>query len=271
MAIYYYVNLNCPPREQLGEEPLFEGVRAAVMAREIRASFVAKYGPDVKPEQMRYRQRFTTPTGEEESRERTVADLQDDAALLEPLAPHCSGCLASITGHAYGCFGSVSLPISEKAERWLLSRIPKPGTKAGEFYRETAMECYGGHENLANWRKATFLESPKRLARHDMGDGDPVTSDQLLHAMFLVGDIAPAHALALLLFTQAIVADDNSTDKALEVIEQVEATGSNTGVSQLGFSLIPEEDDDRSILDLKLFLAGCFRAFSFEVPLAVWL
>lgn len=267
MAIYYYIDLDCPPRRELGGEEILASVRELVMAEHVRAQVHEQAGPGIPDEEIRFKRRATTPDGGDEEAEMTVAEVEAAAAPLRELEGFCLDCPAAVTGAPYSCIQRIALPLTAEAERWLAGRIPPADSLCGQFLRASAEKLSLGEcPPLDDWRKAGFLEAEEEAMALD---GD-IGSKALLHAALMSGDLAPANALSLLLFTQSLgTTDGGGADEALQAIQMVQLRQSAEGAPQLAFALEPSELDDPSVLDLKVFLAAAYRAFSLESSLAV--
>lgn len=268
MAIRHYVDLDCPPRMELGGDGLLELLARRERADAVAEQFAAKYklADETK---MRFREKTVTPDGAQGARETTVAELRAECAPLDAMAHHCMNCPASLGGQPYSCIGAVGLPISAAAEQWLVDSLPPAGDRATELFVDAcANHGWGQHPLLARWRKAGFMEA-QEAARGNRG-GLLVTSDQVLHELLLVGDIMPEHGLGVLAHLRAIVARGGTgVNEPMEAVMQVLETGLAEDAPDLEFALAPQDGDDQSILELKLMLSGVYRALSLQVPLAI--
>ncbi len=268
MPIRYYVNLDCEPRRELGEEELLGLVAKRERAESVRGRFRKEHGlEDVA--KMRFREKTATPDGQKQSRETTVEKVLKECRPLDGLAHCCERCPAALQGTAYSCTQSLSLPLSAAAEHWLVQQVAPAGSRAFDLFRTAAdRHGYGEGNRFGNWRKAGFLEA-KEAVTEQRGDF-LLTSDQVLNEMLLVGDIMPPHGLGLLLHLQALRATDGRTgDELLDLLEGVSGSGSAEEAPQIEFALAPEKGEDPSIAEIKFLLYAVYRAFSLEVPLAL--
>ncbi|MCB2154031.1 hypothetical protein KQI84_04045 [bacterium] len=271
MAVHFYIDLNCQAREDLGAEPLLGMLRDRTLAATVRQGYRDKFGDKMPESEMKFRRREVHEDGSEVENEFNVADVRERTSELDRLATICQGCPAAITGDPYSCIQSIPLPISEAGEEWLLSRIGPPDSLTGQFFRRAVEQMsYGDCDRLRDWRGAGFLKGKKPAERTDEGDERPLTSNQVLHPMLMVGDLGPSHCLSLLLFTRALTTDQGAdTDEVLQIIEQVQLTQSAEEVPALRCNLQPEPADDPSVHAFKLFLNAAYRALSLEVSLAI--
>lgn len=268
MPIRYFVDLNCGARKQVGDKELLRLISRWNQADSIHRQFHDKFGLDDESK-MRFREKMASPDGEMKKREISVAELRGECGVLMELKGECTQCPAAIDSSPYSCTQTIALPISEKAEQWLVKQIAPSGTRALELFIDACSRAgYGNIDIFANWRKAGFLEA-KEMAK-DERDGLLVTSDQVLHELFLVGDLMPPHLLGLLVHLQALgTTDGRSGDELLALMEGVTDTSSMEETPMIDYALMPDESDDDSVRELKQFLFVAFRAFSLELPLAV--
>jgi hypothetical protein len=268
MPIRFDIDLPCQPREDLAPDQLSYLIGLVERASSVRERFTRETG-EVDPARMRFRERVVSAAGGESTRERTVAELLAEAAPLEPLAFHCTNCPASVQGGAYGCSGAIELPLSAAAQCWLLERLGPDGSRSLELFRG-AVEAhrYGEAPVLAAWRRAGFLE----------GETAPVTergdfvanADMILAELLLVGDLMPNHLLGVLLHLNALrTSDGRGGDDFVAFVEQLGATESAEDAPSIEYTLLPEQGDDPSVADLKLFLFAAYTALSLQVTLRV--
>ena len=270
-VIYHYIDLDCPPRRDIGAEELLDGIRRLLLADHVRRQVNDGKATHVPDWEIRFKRRLVTPDGETQEQEMTVADVEEQARPLREREGFCTDCPAAVTGTPYSCTQTIALPISAKAEQWLVDRAAPRGSLGGQLTRRSAEALgLGACETLDAWRKAGFLEAKSPLRPTAAEDADPLTSQQLLHAMLLSGDLSPAACLAVLLHTQCLrTANGGGTDQVLVMIQQIQERQSAAGAPPLEFVLEPEASDDASTLDLKVFLAAAYRAFSLETTLAI--
>lgn len=268
MAIHFYVDLDCEPRRSLGADQLLAKLRELWMAEGVLHKYRQQHGPTPASE-VRFKRRVTTPEGEESEREMSAQELLDGTRVIEPFEQYCEGCPAAVTDTPFSCIQRLSLPVSEQSERWLAGTVGPPASLAGQLFRQSAGHMdYGTCETLDQWRAAGFLESKEPFPVGDPADG--LDTNALLHAMLMVGDLAPAHALAVLLFTRSLATTEGGgIDEVIKAIQYVQLTQSTDDMPGLVFTPVPESGDDHSTLEFKLFLMAAYRAFSLQSHLVV--
>lgn len=268
MPIRYFIDLNCTPRESIGSDELVALLARWERAELVRGQFVEKYG-EMEEEKMRFREKVVSDDGSPEKRERSVAGLRAECGKLWEYDQHCRGCPASVTETPYGCTAAVSFPISAAAEQWLVDTLAPAGSKALELFFDNASRLnFGSAPALEKWRSAGIFERDEP-AKADRG-GLLVSSDQVLHELFFLGDLQPPHILGVLLHLSALrTTDDREGDALVDMIQGVSEAGSAEEAPMIDFALMPEEGEDNGIRELKHFLFAAFRAFSLEVPLAI--
>jgi hypothetical protein len=176
---------------------------------------------------------------------------------------------ARLVPSPFGCTWQVSLPLSNAAQCWLLEQLPEEGTKGLALFRD-AVEAFGyaAEGPLMRWREAGFLDGATSPVI-ERGEFKP-SADSILTELFLVGDIMPNHGLGLLLHLRALKASDGREGDALiDLIEQMTSSGSAEDAPTIDFVLEPSQDDDRSIRELKQFLAACYLGLELQVPVAI--
>jgi len=270
VAIHYFIDLDCQARRSLGAEFLLERIRDLSLADSMIERHRSASGRSVDPSEIRIRRRFVSLEGEEREEEVTAEELLRGFAPLEEFEGGCRGCPAALTGAPYSCIHSLSLPLSEAAERWLASQAAPPGTLAGQYLRRSMENLgWGAGGQFSAWREAGFLQAPAAIPLEGEAEGG-LDTDSLLHVMLQVGDLTPTHCLSLLLFVRGIrTMPDGDADDAIRAIERIQQQGTGEGMPELGYAIDPAQDDDRSTLELKLFLLGAFRAFSIQANLAI--
>lgn len=269
MSIRHYIDLNCRPREELGPEDLLDLYLTWLRAERLAHAFRDRYGDDVEESKMQFEETVQRLGEDPIKRKSTVAELRERCAPLAESAHHCTGCPAAVDGNAFSCIHQVNFPVSQLAEHWLLQQLAPEGTRCFELFADAARSLeYGKSPLLERWRAAGFFEAHQPISEQ-RGEAS-VTSDQLLHELFLVGDLMPQHALGVLLHFQALGTDDGREgDEVLQMIEAITDKQSAADAPSLTFAIEPSAEDDDSTRELKTFLFCLFRSFSLQVPLAV--
>ena len=127
----------------------------------------------------------------------SVGTLLKQVEELDVHAHHCQGCKANLPGRPFGCYGSVSYPISAKAEEWLMSLLPSDlKSPAGYMLRSAVTDLkYTGGMFLEMRPKDMFFESPTPVKRKwgSWLSAWTLSSDQLLQMLFGLGNLQPSH------------------------------------------------------------------------------
>lgn len=213
MGIDYVIDLPCQPKDALGVDVLVNLVKARNRASTVLA-MVRDSGDQRSPDQISFTSVLETPDGAEEQ-EVTVQALLDEAAALEPLRAHCSSCPANGGAWGFGCYRSISYPVPEEVETWLIGRLPDDlDSTAGQFLTRAVADFGwdGAHAAELRAQGDTFFEADDALAARwgepdagaadddDEADGFELDTDQIFQMLFHVGHISPAHATMLALF-----------------------------------------------------------------------
>jgi hypothetical protein len=128
-----------------------------------------------------------------------IHDLLREAAPLDALGVHCSGCAANVRNTAFGCGGAIRYPISVQAEHWLLSRLPSDlsSPQGSLLTRAIADFRYDGAVIDAGRRRKELYEADEPVERQWGGflrKKTRINSSQILHMSFAVGNLQAVHA-----------------------------------------------------------------------------
>jgi hypothetical protein len=262
MAIDYVIDYDCAPKQALTTEGILQRLKSAERARTVIQLF-RKNGDDRPPSEMGFEFTRRTPDGQDETRVIVVQDLLDEAAKLDPLEHHCQGCPANRSGMPFGCIGFVQYPITERAENWLLDRLPVPDdTIIWILLRQVVREFDYTGESVETWRAAgdTFFESQQVHGRR-LGELS-MNANQVFEMLFgRRGYIMPRQAVLLLVFFQAV-----SRHLEADEIREMEPAPADA-TDRYPFQMEPDEADDRSMADLKAFFRALYLAWALNVDL----
>src|SRR5579864_3042772 len=195
MGIEYIVDLGCPPKDALSVERIVALIKGQNQASAI-IKMARNAGDKRPPEQLSFTRRVMRPEGPVEEKI-SVGALLEQAQQLQPHVRHCEGCNANLLGRAFGCYGSVSYPISTRAEEWLMSLLPDDlNGPAGHLLRSSVTDLkYNGGMFLTMRTQEVFFESRTPIKRKwgSWLSGWTLTSDQLLQMLFGLGNLQPSH------------------------------------------------------------------------------
>lgn len=261
MAIDYIVNYNCVPKETLGTDGILDRLKGRARAEAVIQLF-RQNGDQRPPSEMGFEFTRSTPDGAEENRVIVVQELLDQADALDPLAHHCAGCPANVSGQPFGCINFIQYPFSAAGEVWLLKQLPIPDQPlAWLLLRQSVEEMgYTGESVLPLREGDVYFEDHKGFSRK-LGEIE-VSSNQLFEMMFMLGHIQPAHAGVLLMFLNAIPRNGDAPD-ITEVLNRT--TPAETRRERYPFLITPDAKDDTTIRELKLFLRALYQAWLLNV------
>ena len=145
----------------------------------------------------------------------------------------------NIRSSDFGCGGAIHYPISARAERWLVSRLPADlSTQRGQLLTRAVSDFnFDGEAIDAARARYDLYESKIPLERkwgNFFSKKTRITSSQILQMAFGVGNLQSAHARLVAYFV-GFVNDDFTA--------ACDPTNS------------PQSDDDGSIIGLKNFFA----------------
>lgn len=263
MAIDYVIDLNCIPKEELTTDGIIERLKGEERARAIISLF-RQNGDQRPPNEMGFEFTRSTPEGEEEHRVIVVQDLLDRAAELEPLKHHCAGCPANRANRPFGCIGFIEYPVSAVAESWMLDRLPVPDEPLVWLLLKQGVEefRYDGKlvERLRQMQDVYFED--RQVQGRLFGEFN-LNANQLFEMLFAVGNINPNHGALLLLFLNAIRRD-------LEANEIMAlAPAANDVETRYPFIIETDDDDDKTVAEIKEFLRALYIAWKLNVKLLV--
>jgi hypothetical protein len=186
VGIDYVVDLDCSPKRALSVEGMIARVKSQSQVAAIIK--VARRNGDQRPlEQLSFTRMVLRPEGPIKQ-EVNVGTLIEQGKALDAQANYCEGCKANLPGRPFGCYGSVSYPISARSEEWPMSLLPKElNTPAGHLLRSAVTDLkYTGGMFLGMRPQDMFFESRKPIKRKwgSWLSGWTLTSDQLLQMLF---------------------------------------------------------------------------------------
>lgn len=263
MAIDYVIDLDCVPKQTLSTEGILQRLKGRARAGEVIRLF-RENGDNRPPSEMGFEFTRTSAEGEEETRLIVVQDMLDEAAALDPLAHHCEGCPANVSGVPFGCMNFIQYPITGEAERWLLDRLPGIDEPlVWLLLRQGVQELGYDGAIVAPLRASDTYFEEQRLPGRDLREF-VINANQVFQMLFLTGHIQPAHAGVLLLLFGAIRRDIEA-HQIVHVMNR--ALPAQQITRDFPFLMRPEEGDDRSVADLKRFFYALYRAWTLDVQL----
>jgi hypothetical protein len=260
MAIDYLLGVRCEPHRQLGVDRLVHLSRTRILARSALAR-MRQDGDARAPGEIEIQ--LTTRTAEGDSaRGVTLQDLIDETRPLDAVAEYCGNCPARLP-REFACHRRIRYPIPERAEAWLMSRLPASlACTAGVLLVRGLAELGWDGAPTAKLRASgtTFFESRVPYGvRWESNDGViEISSDQLFQMMFLVGNLAPTHCLMLALFCGVIPHDTSLHDLKDEA-----------GRSRALAAAHVASEPDADIEQLAAFLRTLALAARLDVPIVV--
>jgi hypothetical protein len=265
MAIDYVIGYECVPKHHLTTEGMIDRVKARERAHTVIALY-REGGDERPPALMEFEMTRISAAGEEETRVVNIQEMLDSARDLDIYAGFCAACPANPPGTAYGCYQLINYPISARAERWLLDRLP--GIEEPLIWlllRQGALELgYDGAAVAPLRADPTYFEE-QRLPGRSLVEF-VFTGDQVFEMLFLTGAIQPAHGGMLLLLFGAIPRAVEA-DRIVQIMHG--ALDAETIAREYPFQMTPDQGDDECIRQFKAFFRAMYTAWRLRVPLGL--
>jgi hypothetical protein len=195
MGIDYVVDLDCAPKKTLSTKRIISLVKGQAQVAAI-IDRARRQGDERPAEQLTFTRMLMRPEGTVKE-EVSVGALLKQGEELQAHSHHCQGCQANLRGKPFGCYGSISYPITLRAEEWLMSLLPNDlVSPAGHLLRSAVTDLkYTGGMFPQMRQKDIFFESRKPVVRNwgSSSSGWSLISDQLLQMLFGLGNLQPSH------------------------------------------------------------------------------
>lgn len=123
-----------------------------------------------------------------------IGDLIQEAAPLKALGQHCKACRANLFNRDFGCGGIINYPIPFEAEEWLVAQLPDDLDSAAGRMLMYAIEDFDYSGQVVDELRVAgdVLESSvpavRKWSNPPTEEATTVTSSQVIHMMFLVGN-----------------------------------------------------------------------------------
>lgn len=270
------VDLSCDAKLALGAGDALRGTLAIMGMRKSRSQAMAVaaqlQASGVAMEKARVTIVVQTPDGREE-RQVSVAELLAHSAPLQDHASACPSCPANATNQPYGCLGYLPYPIGPSAEAWLIGRLQPPGS-LGHMLVCKMLEDFGySGEHFAAWREKGLISAPEPMSVV-LREGDPpltMSTDQIFHALFAVGDrLDPTHCALVLLWLGALAIDGEVAATAdrtpLITMRELDTVELRQARSAL---VVGEPSEDPGVATMQLMLGMLWFAWVNDVALLV--
>ncbi|MBW4436548.1 MAG: hypothetical protein KME04_05410 [Pleurocapsa minor GSE-CHR-MK-17-07R] len=257
MAIDYTIDYQCEPRTSFGTDGVLERVKSRARANDVIALF-RQNGDQRPPSEMGFEFSRNLPDGTEETRIIIVQEMLDLASELDGYAHYCFGCPANLSAQPFGCYSSISYPISSAAEAWLLDQLPGITDPLIWLLLREGAQANGYDGNTArSLRPYDAYFEEKRVRMRDLVEFT-MTADQVFEMLFMVGPVQPAHGgITLLLFggiTRAVEAHD--------IVAIMNGTmPQDEKASRFPFTMMPAPTDDKCIREFKAFFKALHTAW----------
>lgn len=254
MSIDYFGSFSCKVRETIIDENLLDLVKSKNRVNMVLN--IMRKEPSSNNQKPESEWTFKTMRIGHEGPQETEVRIADEIikiAPLDALAVSCKNCPFNLRFTDFGCGGAINYPISARAERWLLSKLPSDlNSRVGHFLTSALNDFGYDGACIDKLRGNSELYEAKSPAERKWGGffskKTRVTSSQILHITFAVGSLEATHAKMVAYFLGFL-------NDSFEVV--------NSSANQ------PEPEDDISITQLKQFYLIAAIAGSNQTPVFI--
>lgn len=275
MAIEYWIELDCPVKEQLGTPTFKDMLRQRLIAQGLLERSMRAGKPRSEALKETFKRAITTPEGRHEVCDLNIGDALEETKILDVLVDRCTDCPAAM-GTPYGCYNVINYPISAMSESWLAEITMKAGERRDTanipvrviFEKRLAGKRFSGMRREPGLQ-AFELRDPLEI-RFERGPfkRKKVTTDQALDVLFLNREITGSFLENLSLFCGGLeVTDIEPREGTFQ--DAFEADGPKGKKIWFVFNLSEEEGDDLSTRQLKRYFRAVFRAFELDRSMTV--
>lgn len=272
MSLRFFVQLDCIPREVLGDKDLMELLGRRDQAIHVAEQYRTRHGVE-DIERMGYvmEVRAATDDNPKETREVSVGQMLRETAPLDELSGHCANCPVSINGEPFGCIQSVGFPIDRAGEEWLLDLLNEEHPEAVRTAARAFTPNPDHLKRLQTMRKSRFFESDAGVSRTVAGV--TIQSDDLLAEFFFREHWEPVDLLApLLLFDLVAFEDGRRGDELHAFLAALPKEGSGENLPGIVFKPDLEKHpiESNTSRDLLVLFLAQYLALATGVPFRVW-
>jgi hypothetical protein len=186
---------------------------------------------------------------------------------------HAAACPSCALLGRFGCVGAVATPLAASVEKWLVERLPDDIESVGGFLLRKAIGDFGYDGARArDLRKRGGLEAPGPFERHygPFFRRFVVSSEQLLEELLCAGDVAPSHALAVLMHLGAVEVDGRvltALDDGQKLGELIEHPRDRRARTR--FTVEADGGDEPSLAGVKALLGALWAGFVLDADVYV--
>jgi hypothetical protein len=275
MAIEYWLEMDCPVREQLTVPRFKDMLKRRLIAIGMLDRFIEQGMPKSEALGQVWRRGLISQAGKEIIEEFGVGPVLEETRILDVLVDNCKKCPANF-GEGYGCYNLVNFPISAYAEHWLAAVAQAAGERKDTanipirviLDRKLKGEPFARMRRKLRSRAFELTEAP--LIRFEKGPfkGRTVSTDQVLDVLFLSREIKGSFLQVLAQFSGGLVIQDKEPREG--EFQMAYALADLKGNEKwLVFNLYDEETDDQPTSQLKRFFHVVFKAAELEKTISV--
>jgi len=275
MAIEYWLEMECPVREQLGADRFKEMLKARLIAIGLLDTYVGQGMSEAEALQSVINLGRWTPAGRSRDKTIKICDVLEDTRILDVLVDNCKKCPANF-GEGYGCYNLINFPITASAEHWLAGVAKAAGerTDTANIPVRVILDRKLKGAPFAQMRQRmgpkAFELAQAPLITFDKGPfkGRSIWTDQVLDVLFLTREIKGSFLQVLAQFSGGLVIQDKEPREGefQMAFALVDIKGKE---KWLVFNLYDDEADDQCIRQLKRFFHVVFRAAEHEKTITV--
>jgi len=188
-------------------------------------------------------------------------------------AAHVAACPSCALLGRFGCVGAVATPLAASVEKWLVERLPDDLESVRGFLLRKVIGDFGYDGARArDLRKRGGLEAPGPFERHygPFFRRLVVSSEQILEELVCAGDVAPSHALAVLMHLGAIEVDGRvltAIDDGPKLGELIDHPRDRRARTR--FTVETDAADEPSLAGVKALVAALYAGFVLDAGVYV--
>lgn len=269
MSLRFFIELDCIPREVLGNADLIEMLIKREQAAHVAVEYQEKHQiQDVEKMPFRLEVR-SAEEGEKESREVTVGQIRRETLPLDELHHHCAKCPVSLDQQPFGCIQPLVFPVQGEGEDWLLGLINEDAPEAIAAGIRAFSPDSDALKRLKSMRTSRLFTRSEGTSR-TVG-GVTFHADEILATLFFRNHWEPIDLLGpLLLFDVIALADGRRGDALHQLFNGILEEGEEIPSILFKPDLEKHPITNDTSRDFLILLLSQYLSLASGVPFKVW-